>query len=70
VRRDTSIAHRLRVLGDFLLLEIETGSSFGRQVLPQTVSDVTNVDVFRLACTVKKLYDIFGYFRNLAVTFL
>jgi hypothetical protein len=30
-------------------------------------SDVVNVDVFGLACTVKKLFDIFGCVRNLAV---
>jgi hypothetical protein len=51
----------------FLQFQIETGSSFGRWVVPQTISDVTNIDVFCLACTVKKLFDIFSCVRNLAV---
>jgi hypothetical protein len=36
--------------------------------VPQTISDVPNVDVFRLECTVGKLFDIFGCVINLAVT--
>jgi hypothetical protein len=30
----------------FLPLQIETGSSFGLYVMIQTISDVTNVDIF------------------------